>query len=122
MTREEAARIIKECKDKGFKRTFYTLTEYHTALDMAIKALDREPKTGHWIEDENADCIYCHEDSDGYVMPIEKNCHAFVRFGMDGWKLRLKANGWTGSAKIMYCPMCGRELKHDYYRGHEKAG
>ena len=38
--REEAARIIKECKDKGFKHTFYTLNEYHTALDTAIKALE----------------------------------------------------------------------------------
>ena len=43
MTREEAAGIIKECKDKEFKRTFYTLTEYYTALDMAIKALEQEP-------------------------------------------------------------------------------
>lgn len=55
-------------------------------------------------------CEYCHEDSDGYVKPIEKNCHAFVSFGMDGWELSLKANGWHGSAKINYCPMCGRAL------------
>lgn len=55
-------------------------------------------------------CEYCHEDSDGYVKPIEKNNHAFVRFGMDGWELNLKANGWHGSAKIRYCPMCGRDL------------
>jgi len=56
-------------------------------------------------------CIYCHEDSDGYVTPIEKNCHAFIRFGMNGCELSLKAKGWHGSAKIKYCPMCGRELK-----------
>ena len=43
MTREEATRIIKECKEKGFKHTFYTLNEYYTALDMAIKALEQEP-------------------------------------------------------------------------------
>ena len=55
-------------------------------------------------------CEYCNEDSDGYVKPIEKNSHAFVRFGMDGWELSLKANGWHGSAKIRYCPMCGRDL------------
>ena len=42
MTREEAAKIIKECKEKGFKHTFYTLNDYHVALDMAIKALERE--------------------------------------------------------------------------------
>ena len=55
-------------------------------------------------------CEYCNEDSDGYVKPIEKNCHAFIRFGMNGWELSLKANGWHGSAKIRYCPMCGRDL------------
>ena len=55
-------------------------------------------------------CEYCNEDSDGYVKPIEKNNHAFVRFGMNGWELSLKANGWHGSAKIRYCPMCGRDL------------
>jgi len=55
-------------------------------------------------------CEYCNEDSDGYVKPIEKNNHAFVRFGMDGWELDLKAKGWHGSAKIRYCPMCGRDL------------
>ena len=55
-------------------------------------------------------CEYCHEDSDGYVKPVEKNCHVFIHFGMDGWELSLKANGWHGSAKIKYCPMCGRKL------------
>lgn len=55
-------------------------------------------------------CKYCNANSDGYVKPIEKNNHAFIRFGMDGWKLNLKANGWHGSAKIRYCPMCGRDL------------
>lgn len=50
-------------------------------------------------------CEYCNEDSDGYVKPIEKNNHAFVRFGMNRWELSLKANGWHGSAKIRYCPM-----------------
>lgn len=62
---------------------------------------------------ENADCAYCHEDSDGYVKPIEKNCHAFIRFGMNGWEISLSAKGWNGSAKIMHCPMCGRRLKKD---------
>ena len=55
-------------------------------------------------------CEYCHEDMYGYVMPLEKNCHAFIRFGMDGWELSLSAKGWHGSAKIRYCPMCGRDL------------
>ena len=55
-------------------------------------------------------CEYCHEDFDKYVKPIEKNNHAFIRFGMNGCELSLVANGWHGSAKIRYCPMCGRYL------------
>jgi len=58
-------------------------------------------------------CEYCHEDSDGYVKPIDKNSHAFVRFGLDGWELSLKANGWHGEARIKFCPMCGRRLADD---------
>ena len=56
-------------------------------------------------------CEYCHEDADGFVTPLEKNGHAFVQFGMNGWELSLKANGWHGSAKIRYCPMCGRDMR-----------
>ena len=63
-----------------------------------------------FAQPEQTNCDYCHEDSDGYVKPVEKNGHAFVRFGMNGWELSLKANGWHGSAKIRYCPMCGRDL------------
>ena len=55
-------------------------------------------------------CEYCNEDVNGFVTPLEKNGHAFVRFGMNGWELSLKANGWHGSAKIKYCPICGRRL------------
>ena len=73
-----------------------------------INALKAVPSA----QPENVDCIYCHEDSDGYVKPIEKNGHAFIRFGMSGWEISLGAKGWNGSAKIMYCPMCGRRLKH----------
>ena len=60
---------------------------------------------------EITDCDYCHEDSDGYVTPLEKNCHAFVTYSpIDGWILILKANGWHGEARIKFCPMCGRRL------------
>ena len=55
-------------------------------------------------------CPYCHEDADGYVKPLEKNCHAYVNRGFMGWHIVLKARGWMGEAKINFCPMCGREL------------
>lgn len=62
------------------------------------------------IQPEESNCEYCREDGEGYVTPLEKNGHAFVRFGVDGWELSLKANGWHGRAKIKFCPMCGRRL------------
>ena len=59
---------------------------------------------------DQTDCEYCHEDSDGYVKPLEKNCHAYIRFGMHGWVIELKAKGWNGKAPIRFCPICGRRL------------
>ena len=41
MTREEAIKIIKECKEKKFKYTLYTVNEYHDAMEMAINALEK---------------------------------------------------------------------------------
>ena len=43
MTREEAAKILKEHRERKFKHTFYTLNEYQAATDMAIEALEQEP-------------------------------------------------------------------------------
>jgi hypothetical protein len=83
--------------------------EWDIAVQHDIETITQFPSA----QPENVDCIYCHEDSDGYVKPIEKNCHAFIRFGMNGWEISLSAKGWNGSAKIMYCPMCGRKLKND---------
>ena len=58
-------------------------------------------------------CEYCHEDSDGYVTPLEKNCHAFVRRSpIDGWILSVKYGAWRKDIPIRFCPMCGRRLKH----------
>ena len=60
---------------------------------------------------EQADCVYCHGDTGGYVAPIEKNAHAFISFGMGGWHIELRAKGWKGAAAINFCPMCGRRLR-----------
>ena len=77
-------------------------------VDDVIKVLNGLPSA----QPEQTDCEYCHEDIDGYVKPIEKNCHAFIRFGMNGWCLELCAKGWHGETKINYCPMCGRRLRN----------
>ena len=59
------------------------------------------------------DCEYCHEDSDGYVRPIEKNSHAWlVRRGRT-MKLRVCFKGGYSECDILFCPMCGRRLKHE---------
>ena len=73
-------------------------------------ALCRHGRDENKLREDLGFCEYCNEDADGYVKPIEKNNHASVRFGMNGWELSMKANGWHGSAKIRYCPMCGRDL------------
>ena len=113
MTNKEA---IEYLRDPIGKRE-----QHDEAIEMAIKALEQPEQCEYYAlcrhgRDESKlrtrlkSCEYCNEDSDGYVTPIEKNNHAFVRFGMNGWELSLKANGWHGSAKIRYCPMCGRDL------------
>ena len=80
---------------------------------MAVKFAEELLETIPSAQPEQTNCDYCHEDADGYIKPIEKNGHAFVRFGINGWELQLKAKGWYGEAKIQYCPMCGRRLKND---------
>ena len=115
MTKEEA---ISTLRNTAWLGTDKKVGQVEEAVQMAIAALQTD---GDCISRHGRDesklrarlkfCEYCNEDSDGYVKPIEKNSHAFVRFGMDGWELSLKANGWHGSAKIRYCPMCGRRLE-----------
>lgn len=115
MTREEASKTIRELKRETSD------SWYEEVYDMAIKALEQlEPCEYYALCRHGRDedklrarlkfCEYCNKDAEGYVKPIEKNGHAFVRFGMNGWELSLQAKGWHGSAKIRYCPMCGRDL------------
>ena len=42
MTKEEALKILKDCRRRGFDRTTYYIDEYHTARDMAIRALEEQ--------------------------------------------------------------------------------
>ena len=101
MTKEEAIKRLKsfvEVRRKYFD--MQTMKDEIECLDMAIKALEAQP----------SECEYCHEDSDGYIKPLEKNCHTYIRFGMQGWVIELKAKGWRGKVPIKFCPMCGRRL------------
>jgi len=47
MTREDAIKILKECRERKLKYTFYTLDEYQAATDIAIEALEQEPDAIH---------------------------------------------------------------------------
>ena len=55
-------------------------------------------------------CPYCHEDRDGYIWPLEKNCHAYLRFPN---KLVVKFGMRSRECEIQFCPMCGRKLKEE---------
>lgn len=80
MTREEAINQLQDAKD-GYQ-------EYLSAeiIDMAIKALEQEPKTGHWIEHEQNGIahIECSECSTWFL-----RCHLL---------------------RNTYCPNCGAKM------------
>ena len=62
MTREEAIKNIKEhCYFASL------IPQAKEALDMAIQALEQEPKTGHWTHEYNGQtnhiCSYCRFES-----------------------------------------------------------
>ena len=74
MTKEEAREAIKEA---------YGNSEY---TDEIIKALEQEPKTGHWTYDRaNVRCSNCGK----------------------GYK---DAFGRTSASTYNYCPMCGAKM------------
>ena len=55
------------------------------ALNMAIEALEQEPKTGHWILTDDDIFVYCSECEDSYYQrPIDASWH--------------------------YCPNCGAKM------------
>lgn len=57
---------------------------YYEAVDLAIKALEQEPKTGHWIFDEILDKHYY--------------CSECKSMGVDYWD---------------YCPYCGTRMESE---------
>jgi hypothetical protein len=89
ITREEALEILKYNSNVIHQTTTgITDTKEVEALDMAIKALEQEPKTGHWIE-------HSHEWGDNweYSMYECSCCHNWAHEDTD------------------YCPNCGAEME-----------
>lgn len=55
-------------------------------------------------------CEFCHEDADGFVRPLDKNAHAFLKYPN---KLAMKFGKERRECVINCCPMCGRRLSED---------
>ena len=86
MTREEAIRVIEIIDIR-----YMTLdAEERQALGMAIKALEQEPKTGHWIELQ-----YPITDSVSSYRNKCSECGEIVE--------------WTSN----YCPNCGAKMEEE---------
>lgn len=82
MTRGDAITILDCERPYGSCGCGATDKEIEEALDMAIEALEQEPKMGHWIFDEVLDRHYY--------------CSECKSMGVDYWD---------------YCPNCGCRMK-----------
>ena len=81
MTREEAIDILQNTSFFG-----RTMDDIDTAIDMAIKALEQEPKTWHWI--------YCYTNGFGRKICKCSKCN------------------WDGDTTgYKYCPNCGVKMQ-----------
>lgn len=87
MTREDAISILNVIVHMLEPK--YDTDRVEDAVDMAIKALEQEPKTGHWILDETDNSITCNKC--GCLMWANDICH--------------------GDAH--YCPNCGARMESE---------
>lgn len=88
MTKKEALEILRECRDKGFCHTTYNAKQFFLARDMAISALEHEPRTGRWLDwtDDRKDYLKC----------------SICGYGEEG---EVKFGEYTP-----YCPICGSRM------------
>lgn len=87
MTREEALKLWLPIMDMGTEN----MPECKEALQMAIKALEQEPKTGHWFVDERP-------ESDREI--ICSNCEQPI----------FKYHKMDFDYRPKYCPNCGAKM------------
>lgn len=87
MTIDEAIKSLKSLK------SFHN-GSYGTALDLAIKALEQQPKTGHWIEEEVFDGEVAYKCSKcGGLFELE--------------------NGTPKDNEYNFCPKCGEKMESE---------
>ena len=110
MTREEAIEVIKAYKDKLTNSASNQLDGDIEAFDMAIKALEQEPKTGHWMEH---DCESLREM--GYYRCSECN-HGYQRYERGVRKSEVPyINGQKYELHRIdnFCPNCGAKMESE---------
>lgn len=95
---EEIIKILQELWK--YKETDkYTEAEIRQALEMAIKALKQEPKTGHWIKHNESITLLTGTTITGGVVCSE--C---------GYKTHNKTHVIIG-CPYKYCPNCGSKME-----------
>ena len=55
-------------------------------------------------------CKYCEEDSEGYILPLDKNAHVCVFDKPHEKILHIDWYGHHMKIEIEFCPKCGRKL------------
>ena len=95
MTREEAIICLKGIKNYG-RDTFTSngQSDWQGCLDMAIKALEQEPKTGHWIDHHSPEAKKC--------MQYMSECSACGKMICNRYNIYRN-----------FCPNCGAKMEEE---------
>jgi len=97
MTREEAVKWLKDY----LKNTDLSMPQYEEALCMAIKALEQEPKTGHWVRHTKIENVYDIK-------------------GVKTWGIKCQCDKCDFTTIVIedfgyynYCPNCGARMESE---------
>lgn len=95
MTREEAIQLL---VNATYSNEWQGNEDLTTAHNMAIEALEQEPKAGHWIE------IAQYSDAKHKIECSECGNHIIDRG---------HANSFNVKNKYKYCPNCGCRMESE---------
>jgi NADH pyrophosphatase NudC (nudix superfamily) len=103
MTNQEAITIIGNLEDKDI---LYNPCDVQDAKTMAIKALEQEPKTGHWITKE----AYSEDKAMGITEQIVcSNCDMQNSYFSEWDECKNPISKTFIRSK--YCPNCGAKMQ-----------
>jgi len=106
----ERQAAIEHLKKRLYETELNSTAEYPYYQEIADNRVDIWINEVPSAEPEQTGCEYCHEDSNGYVRPVEKNSHAWLVRRGRSMKLRVCFKGGYSECDILFCPMCGRRL------------